>query len=66
MITFTIFILLLNKVDGMVYLEGYSHADLLCVCVFTSIHREGFICLDQLGYQRTDQQCYAEDINFLC
>ena len=20
--------------------------ELLCVCVFTSIHREGFICLD--------------------
>ena len=40
----------------------------LCVyvCVFTSIHHEGFICLDHLGYQETDQQCYLEDVNFLC
>ena len=27
----------------------------VCVCLFTSIHREGFICLDQLRYQGTDQ-----------
>ena len=27
-----------------------------CVCVFTSIRHEGFICLDQLGYQGTDQR----------
>ena len=38
----------------------------VCVCVFTSIHREGFICLDQLGYQGTDKRCYIEDVNFLC
>ena len=38
----------------------------VCVCVLTSIHREGFICLNQLGYQGTDQQCYVEDVNFLC
>ena len=38
----------------------------VCVYVFTSIHREGFICLDQLEYQGTDQRCYVEDINFLC
>ena len=37
-----------------------------CVCVFTSIHHEGFICLDQLGHQGTDQRCYVEGINFLC
>ena len=34
----------------------------VCVCVFTFIHREGFICLDQLECQGTDQRCYA----FLC
>ena len=38
----------------------------VCVCVFTSIHCEGFICLDQVGHQVTDQGCYAEDVNFLC
>ena len=27
-----------------------------CVCVFTSIHREGFICLDQLECLETDQE----------
>ena len=26
----------------------------VCMCVFTSIHREGFICLDQLKYQGPD------------
>ena len=36
-----------------------------CVHVFTSIHREGFICLDQLGNQGTNQRCYVEDVNFL-
>ena len=32
----------------------------VCVCVFTSIHREGFIYLDQLGYQGTDQRCCVD------
>ena len=36
----------------------------VCVCLFTSIHSEGFICLDQLGYQRTNHQCYVEDVIF--
>ena len=36
-----------------------------CVWVRTSIHREGFICLDQVGYQGADQRCYVEDVNFL-
>ena len=36
------------------------------VCPFTSIHGEDFICLDQLGYQGTDQPCYVEDVDFLC
>ena len=36
----------------------------LCVC-FTSIHREGFICLEQFEYQETDQRCCAEDVSFL-
>ena len=31
----------------------------VCVCVCTSI-REGFICLDQVGYQGTYQQCYVD------
>ena len=38
----------------------------VCVCVFTSIHCEGFICLDQLECQGTDQQCYVKDVSFLC
>ena len=38
----------------------------VCMCVCTFIHHEAFICLDQLGYQGTDQQCYVEDIEFLC
>ena len=37
----------------------------VCVCVFTSIHREGFICLG-LEFQGTDQQCCVEDVSFLC
>ena len=37
----------------------------VCVC-FTSIDREGFICLDQFGHQGTDQRCYVENVNFLC
>ena len=36
----------------------------VCVCLFTSIHSEGFICLDQLRYQRTNHQCYVEDVIF--
>ena len=45
----------------------------VCVCVCVCMHErlrpfkgEGFICLDQLGYQGTDQRCYIEDVNFLC
>ena len=40
----------------------------VCVCVFVcnSIHSEGFICLDQLDYQGTDQWCCVEDVYFLC
>ena len=38
----------------------------VCVCVFTSIHREDFICLDLVGQQRTDQRCYVKDVVFLC
>ena len=45
----------------------------LCVCVcvcgggggFTSIYREGFISLEQVGYEGTDQRCYVEDVEFL-
>ena len=37
----------------------------VCVCVCTSIHRKGFICLDQLKYQGTDQRCYVEDVSFI-
>ena len=28
----------------------------MCICVYTPIHCEGFICLDQLECQETDQQ----------
>ena len=34
----------------------------VCVCVFTSIHREGFLCLDQVGYQETDRRCCVGDV----
>ena len=34
-------------------------------CVNTSIHRKGFICLDQLDGQGKDQ-CYVEGVFFLC
>ena len=38
----------------------------VCVCVFTCVTsiREGFICLNHLGYQGTDRRCYAEDVSF--
>ena len=36
-----------------------------CVCVFASIHLEGFICLG-LEVQGTDQRCFVEDVIFLC
>ena len=39
----------------------------VCVCVlceFTSIHREGFICLG-LEIQGTDQRCCVGDVTFL-
>ena len=38
----------------------------MCVCLFTSIHREGFICPDQLESQGAAERCYAEDVSFLC
>ena len=38
----------------------------VCVCTSISIHREGFICLDQLEYQRTYQRCIVVDVTFLC
>ena len=37
----------------------------VCVCVFTSIHSEGFICLDQLECQGTDQRFFAEKVSFI-
>ena len=37
----------------------------VCLCVVASIHCEDFTCLDQLGNQGIDQQCYVEHINFL-
>ena len=37
----------------------------VCVCVFTSIHLEGFIHLG-LEVQGTDQRCCVEDVIFLC
>ena len=36
----------------------------VCVCVFTSTHLEGFICLG-LVVQGTDQRCCVEDVFFL-
>ena len=37
----------------------------LCVRASTSIHCEGFICLEQLECQGTDQWCCVEDVSFL-
>ena len=45
--------------------EGRKNIPLSCVCVFTSIHLEGFICLG-LEVQGTDQRCCVEDVIFLC
>ena len=36
------------------------------VCVCSSIHREGFTCLDQLDNRGTDQRFHVEDVIFLC
>ena len=33
--------------------------------VFPSIHREGFISMEQVGYEGIDQRCYVEDLEFL-
>ena len=38
----------------------------VCLCVCKSIHRESFICLDQLECQGTDQRYYVEDVSFVC
>ena len=50
-------------IAACVFMRAYVRA---CVCVCTSIHPEGFIYLDQVGYQGTDQRCYVEDVKFLC
>ena len=50
----------------IIHLFKFDYEQQARVCVFTSIHREGFICLNQLEYQGTDQQCYVEDVDFLC
>ena len=34
----------------------------MCVCIFTYIHHETFICLEQLEFQGTGQKCYDEDV----
>ena len=55
----------INATDN--YVENklrIKHLVVLCVC--TSIHREGFICLDRVGYHGTDQRCSVENVNFLC
>ena len=36
------------------------------LCVLTSIHREGFICREQLECLRADQGCCVEDVSFVC
>ena len=43
----------------------FDFTGIVCVCVFTSIHLEGFICLG-LEVQGTDQRCCVEDVIFLC
>ena len=47
------------------YGNELSFLDATCVCVFMSIHLEGFICLG-LEFQGTDQRCCVEDVIFLC
>ena len=39
--------------------------DCMCVLVFTSFHREGFIALE-LEFQGTDQRCCVENVPLLC
>ena len=49
----------LNEAIYTLYLGVY-------MCGFTSIHREADeVCLDQLEYKETDQQCSVEDVSFL-
>ena len=45
--------------------DGRQNLAIQCVCVFTSIHLEGFICLG-LEVQGTDQRCCVEEVIFLC
>ena len=48
--------------------NSFSHLLLfacVCLCVFTSIHREGFISLG-LEFQGTDQRRFVKDASFLC
>ena len=65
----------INKLEWTISLQQTAIDDLkikcggnkqysVCVCVITSIHREGFICLG-LGVQGTDQRCCVEDLIFL-
>ena len=56
-----------NKELRNLLLDYKELARLICFwCVCTFIHREGFICLNQLGNQGTNQGCYVEDVNVLC
>ena len=59
------------RVGGLIFVfRGFfasvgGVSGLVCVCVFTSIHLEGFICLG-LEVQGTDQRCCVEDVIFPC
>ena len=45
----TLFYAVLNTVIVVVVVVVVVVCLCVCVCMFTSIHREGFICLEQLG-----------------
>ena len=47
-----------NKSNGLQIML----AKCMCVCIFTYIHHETFISLEQLQCQGTCQKCYDEDV----
>ena len=57
---------LMDFINERNYINCINTADVyVYVCVFTSIPCDDFFCLDQLEYQRADQQCCVEDVYFI-
>ena len=56
---------IVNKMTCQSCSNSSLNLDYICVSVFPSIHRKGFICLEQLECQGTDQRCCVEEVSFL-